>query len=91
MIGPPFLICSLKIGITDPLEPKTLPNLVDAKTGPLFLILLLAAVIRRSPINLLVPMTLVGFTALSELVNITFSTLFSDAALMIFCTPRILV
>ena len=25
--GPPFLICSLKSGITEPFEPKTLPNL----------------------------------------------------------------
>ncbi len=28
--GPPFLICSLNIGITDPFEPSTLSNRVDA-------------------------------------------------------------
>ena len=28
VIGPPFVICSSNIGTTDPLEPKTFPNLV---------------------------------------------------------------
>ena len=30
VIGPPFLICSLKIGITDPDESITFPNLTEA-------------------------------------------------------------
>ena len=72
--GPPFLICSRKMGITDPRDPRTLPNRVDAKIGPFPLKLLLAAVMSRSPMSLEVPMTFVGLTALSEEVKMTRST-----------------
>ena len=72
--GQPFAICFRKIGITEPFDPSTLPKRVDAKTVPPPLELLFAAVIKRSPMSLEVPITFVGFTALSELVKITFLT-----------------
>jgi hypothetical protein len=89
--GPPLRICSRKIGITEPLDPSTFPNRVEAKTGPFPRNELLAAVINRSPMSFDVPMTLVGLTALSELVKITRSTLHSQAASITLRTPRILV
>ena len=71
--------------MTEPFEPSTLPKRVDAKTGPVEpRLLLLAAVMSLSPINLVVPITFVGFTALSELVKMTFSTLFICAAVITF-------
>ena len=52
---------------------------MEAKTGPLPRLLPLAAVIKRSPISFEVPITLVGLTALSELVKITVSTSLEQA------------
>ncbi len=81
VMGLPLRICSLKTDTTEPLEPSTLPNRVDEKMGPCcWRRLLLAAVISRSPISLDVPMTLVGLTALSELVKIARPTFCSVAA-----------
>ena len=64
--GFPSSICFLKRGITLPLDPSTLPKRADVKIGPAVRSVLLAAVIKRSPISLEVPMTLVGLTALSS-------------------------
>ena len=67
------------MGMTDPRDPNTFPKRVEEKIVSPRRLLLLAAEISRSPISLEVPITFVGFTALSELVNITFFTLFSIA------------
>ena len=91
VMGPPCRICSLNMGITEPREPKTLPNRVEAKTGPLPRKVLLAAVISRSPMSLVVPITLVGFTALSELVKMTVFTLHARAASIMLRIPRMFV
>ena len=85
--GPPFRICSRKMGMTEPREPSTLPKRVEANSVLPDRRLLLAAVMSRSPISLEVPITLVGLTALSELVNTTVRTLFSTAAHTTFWTP----
>ena len=89
-IARPSRICSAKIWMTEPLEPATLPKRVEAKivSPPPSA---LAAVISRSPINFDVPMTFVGLTALSELVNNTRATLASLAAVTTFCTPLMFV
>ena len=77
--------------MTDPRDPRTFPNRVEEKTGHEFLRRALAAVINRSPISLEVPITLVGFTALSEDVKITRSTALWSAASITFCVPRTFV
>ena len=68
-----FLICSRKVGITEPLEPITLPNLTivkliffifeqDEKKYPTII----------SPNFLVYPRILLGLTALSELIKTKF-------------------
>ena len=67
--GPPFLICSWKIGITEPLEPSTLPKRVVTKRVSPFtfpsLMALSSACTYISQMRFEHPITLVGFTALS--------------------------
>ena len=70
VIGPPLAIWLLKSGITEPLEPRTLPNLTAAK---LVLLSVLHWII-ISPIRLDAPMIFVGFTALSVEIIMNFST-----------------
>ena len=89
--GPPFLIWRTKRGTTEPREPITLPNLVLLKILRPSFFTALAAVISFSPISFEVPITLVGFTALSLLVKSTYFTPQEVAALIMFSTPTILV
>ena len=72
--GPPAAICCLNKGITEPREPSTLPNRLEAKIVRPLRERALAAVISRSAMSFEVPMTLVGLTALSDEVNSTRST-----------------
>jgi hypothetical protein len=63
VIGPPHLICSLKIGMTEPDEPNTLPN----RTIEIFIFdgSFAAAWQINSAKRFVAPITLVGLTALS--------------------------
>ena len=76
--GPPALICCLKSGMTEPLEPSTLPkrvvtNWVQPSTFPLRTALLrLCTYI--SQMRFEHPMTFVGFTALSVEIITNFFT-----------------
>ncbi len=63
--GPPYSICFLNIGITEPLDPKTLPNRVIMKLVRLPGVNDLDLTI-ISHILFEAPITLVGFTALSD-------------------------
>ena len=78
--GPPAAIWRQKSGTTEPREPATLPKRVQVKSVRAFLPRRkFIAVKSRSPISFEVPMTLVGFTALSEEVNSTFSSPWASA------------
>jgi len=55
-------ICSWKIGITLPFEPRTLPKRTETQRIPSAG----QAASRSSPTRLVQPMTFVGFTALSD-------------------------
>ena len=61
--GPPFSICFLKSGITEPLDPSTFPKRVMVNF--VFDVALLKQVMYISAMRLEAPITLVGFTALS--------------------------
>ena len=63
--GPPFSICFLKRGRTDPEEFRTFPNLTIEKHVFLFLFFSLKACTINSQILLDAPMTFAGLTALS--------------------------
>ena len=97
MTGPPQAIWCSNTGMTEPREPATLPKRNDANT-------LLspscrrrsvekqsAAVKSRSASSLEAPITLVGFTALSELAKSVRATRQSSAARMTFSLPSTLV
>ena len=87
MIGPPFLICSLKIGITEPLEPSTLPNLTAAN----FVLYLLPFDCKIISVKRFeAPIAFVGFTALSVEIIINLSTSFSIATSITFFVPKTL-
>ena len=66
VIGPPAAIWAWNSGTTEPREPSTLPNRIAEKIGPPSCRWALAAEHNRSPMSLDVPITLVGFTALSD-------------------------
>ena len=89
--GPPPAICCRKTWITDPLEPRTLPNRHAARIVRPLRLCMLAAVTRRSAISLEVPMTLVGLTALSDEVSRNRSTPAANAAWMRCCVPMMFV
>ena len=65
--GPPRAICSLKRGITLPLEPSTLPKRTAMKR--VCRLLRASALIAISAARLVAPITLVGLTALSVLIK----------------------
>ena len=83
--GPPFAICLLNNGITEPLEPKTFPNLVAEKFVLLFL---LCTII--SHIRFVAPITFVGLTALSVEIIVNFSTPYFSETSTIFNVPNTL-
>src|ERR1051326_2946033 len=65
LTGPPASICAWKIGTTLPLLPRTLPKRTDTHFISRPLLTGRAETI-RSQTRLVAPITLVGFTALSE-------------------------
>ena len=76
--GPPFCICSLNRGITEPLEPITLPNLTIHK---LVEFCYFESACKISLAHLFeAHIVLVGFTALSVEINTKVSTLDEMAA-----------
>ena len=84
--GPPFLICLLNNGITEPLLPSTFPNLT-ATNSVLFPLSWLTAWTIISQSLFVAPITLVGFTALSVEIKTNFSTLYWLASCAIFNVP----
>ena len=85
--GPPFSICFLNRGITEPLEPNTFPNL----TAHNFVVeLFLYPWTMSSHILFVAPITFVGFTALSVDINTKFSTLFFIQESITFFVPKTL-
>ena len=84
--GPPLSICFLNNGITEPLEPKTLPNLVIMN-----LVLPAATVFWQqtiiSAMRLVAPITFVGLTALSVEIKINLSTPYFTDKLITFLVP----
>src|SRR3989344_284475 len=88
----PLFACFMNKGTTLPLLPTTLPyratlNFV-LRFSPTYTF---ACTKRRSPHSLVAPYRFTGFTALSELIKITFSTLLSMAASTTFADPITLV
>ena len=73
--GPPCSICFLNNGITEPLEPNTLPKRVVMN---LVLLSFCRQLIYISAKRLVAPITLVGFTALSVDINTNFLTLYRE-------------
>ena len=86
--GPPFLICSLKSGITEPLEPSTLPNLTAANSVLLPDCAIICTI--SSQQRLVAPMTLVGLTALSVEIMTNFSTPCLSAICATLSVPKML-
>ena len=86
--GPPFFICSLKRGITDPFEPKTFPNLTA--TNSVYSLFLAIDWIISSQTLFEAPMTLVGLTALSVDIKTNFLTLYLFADIATFKVPKTL-
>src|SRR4030042_2940254 len=84
VIGPPFLICSSKRGITLPLLNKTLQNLTPVN---LVLFLFAQTYINFSVILLVAPITLEGLIALSEEIKIKSLTLYLIAVSAKFSVP----
>ena len=95
MTGPPFLICFSNKGITDPLEPKTLPkrvvtNCVTGLSPACSLIILFRLWQYISQIRLEHPITFVGLTALSVDIITNFLTPYFTLRSAITFVPRIL-
>ena len=88
VMGPPASICFLKSGITEPLLPKTFPNLVVIN-----LVLFSGKNCKDCTNNsadlLEAPITLVGFTALSVETITNVFTLFCTESLARFFVPNI--
>ena len=85
--GPPFAICFLNNGTTEPLLPNTFPNLTA--TYSVLLSLFFACTIISH--NLFVaPIILVGFTALSVEININLFTPYFSAQLATLYVPNTL-
>ena len=84
-----LLFCSndMKLGMTDPLDPITLPNLIADILIFLFFINLSELITNFSANNFDFPITLVGETTLSVLINTNFETLLFIEALTIFLVP----
>ena len=84
--GPPFLICCLNNGITDPFEPNTFPKRVVINFVFPFSC---KQEICISAIRLVAPITFVGFTALSVDTITNFSAWYLMASSAIFLVPEI--
>ena len=89
--GPPLAICSLNLGITEPLLPRTLPNLVVTNlvlplTSP-FSIASPSDWTYISARRFVHPMMFVGFTALSVDTITIFSTSYSTHLSATFLEP----
>ena len=75
-----FFICFLNLGITDPEESKTFPNLTIEKFVISSLFLLLKSACKQISPNLFVaPIKFVGLTALSVEMKTNLETLFAKA------------
>ena len=79
-----------KNGITEPLEPITLPYLTTLKDIFCFPLMLLAAINNLSEQSFVAPYRLIGAAALSVDRAITFLTLVSKHALIKFSAPMIM-
>ena len=95
VIGPPFAICLVNKGTTEPLDPKTFPKRVVINLvlfiSPEILFLNCKDCTYFSAILLLAPITLLGFTALSVDTITNFLTLcWQDKSAKIL-VPSILV
>ena len=85
--GPPSLIWFMKSGITEPFEPKTFPNLTATNSVLDFSLYVWTNI---SQILFVVPITDVGFTALSVEIKTNLETSFLSQALITFNVPKTL-
>ena len=85
--GPPLAICALKIGITLPAEPSTLPKRTVMKRVLLFW---LSDWMNNSATRFETPITEVGFTALSVEIMTKRSTCQASASVAMVRVPRML-
>ena len=83
--GPPSAICFLNSGITEPLEPKTLPNLTATNVVSGYCLSIIWMTI--SQIRFVAPMMFVGLTALSVEIRTNFLTPASAAAFAVLYVP----
>ena len=85
--GPPSRICSLKSGITEPLEPRTLPKRTATNLVSLCLSIVWTII---SQIRFVAPIIFVGFTALSVEIWTNFLTWYLSASNTRFNVPKTL-